>query len=130
MGTLTVVEKGADCQDAIDYPLFYMNDFSHLGLRVESLARALEALEAAGYPVDRKRCSASVDFGTSSSGLRLCLSFVGGVVAFLGAGALSAGAGAALFGAGLTSSVGRSSVSGVVAARSGTGAPVLLPTMV
>ena len=62
MGTLTVVEKGADCQDAIDYPLFYMNDFSHMGLRVESLVRALDALEAAGYPVDRKRCSASIDF--------------------------------------------------------------------
>ncbi len=62
MGTLTVVEKGADCQDAIDYPLFYMNDFSHLGLRVESLARALDALEADGYPVDRNRCSANVEF--------------------------------------------------------------------
>ena len=62
MGTLTVVEKGADCQDAIDYPLFYMNDFSHLGLRVENLARALEALESAGYPVVYLRCSARVDF--------------------------------------------------------------------
>ena len=62
MGTLTVVEKGVACQDAIDYPLFYMNDFSHLGLLVESLPRALDALEAAGYPVNRNMCSASIDF--------------------------------------------------------------------
>lgn len=62
MGTLTVVEKGADCQDAIEYPVFYMNDFSVLGLRVESLSRALDVLEADGYPVERNRCSARVDF--------------------------------------------------------------------
>ncbi len=62
MGTLTVVEKGADCQDAIAYPLFYMNDFSVLGLRVENLTRALDVLEADGYPVVRNTCSAIVDF--------------------------------------------------------------------
>lgn len=62
MGTLTVVEKGAECQSAIDYPLFYMNDFSVLGLRVESLPRAIDALEADGYPVVRNTCSARVDF--------------------------------------------------------------------
>jgi len=62
MGSLTVVEKGADCRDAFEWPLFYMNDFSVLGLRVEGLARALEVLEADGYPVVRKSCSARVDF--------------------------------------------------------------------
>ncbi len=62
MGTLTVLEEGADCQEAIDWPLFYMNDFSVLGLRVESLSRALDALEADGYPVVRRGCSAQVDF--------------------------------------------------------------------
>jgi len=62
MGTLTVVEKGTDCQSAIAYPLFYMNDFSVLGLLVESLSRTLDVLEADGYPVVRKACSAIVDF--------------------------------------------------------------------
>ena len=62
MGTLTVVEKGADCQDIIAYPLFYMNDFSLLGLRVDNLTKALDLLEADGYLVVRKACSASVDF--------------------------------------------------------------------
>jgi hypothetical protein len=62
MGSLTVVEKGVDCYDVIDWPLFYMNDFSVLGLRVERFARALDVLEADGYHVVRQACSATVDF--------------------------------------------------------------------
>lgn len=62
MGSLIVVEKGADCQEIIDYPLFYMNDFSLLGLRVENLSRAIDVLEADGYNLTRKTCSATVDF--------------------------------------------------------------------
>ena len=62
MGSLTFVEKGADCQEIIDWPAFYMNDFSVLGLQVEGLARALEVLEADGYHVVRTSCSAKVNF--------------------------------------------------------------------
>jgi hypothetical protein len=62
MGSLIVVEKGADCSEIIDWPLFYMNDFSVLGLRVAKLARALDVLEADGYHVVRQECSAKVDF--------------------------------------------------------------------
>ena len=62
MGSLTVVEKGADCQEVIEWPLFYMNDFSQLGLRVENLSRTLALLEASGYRVIRKSCGAKIEF--------------------------------------------------------------------
>ena len=65
MGSLTVVEKDTDCQDVIEWPLRYMNDFSVLGLRVESLSKALEILEADGYRVLRRRCSATISFENS-----------------------------------------------------------------
>jgi hypothetical protein len=62
MGSLTVVERNTDCQDVFEWPLRYMNDFSVLGLRVEGLSRALEVLEAGGYHVVRRRCSATISF--------------------------------------------------------------------
>lgn len=62
MGMLTILEKDAPCDDGIDWPLFYMNDFSLLGLRVENLKRAAQVLEADGYRLVRARCSAKVFF--------------------------------------------------------------------
>ena len=62
MGVLTIMEKSASCDEAIDWPLFSMNDFSILGLLVDRLAKALEVLEADGYRVVRGTCSAKVHF--------------------------------------------------------------------
>ena len=66
MGSLTIMEKDAPCDDAIDWPLFYMNDFSVLGLLVESLAKVSQVLEDNGYQVSRKACSARVRFENKS----------------------------------------------------------------
>ena len=62
MGMLTIVEKEAPCEDSIDWPLFYMNDFSVLGVIVENLNRTIQVLEADGYRLVRSRCSAKVIF--------------------------------------------------------------------
>jgi len=62
MGMLTIMEKDAPCEDDIDWPLFYMNDFSVSGLLVEGLSRSVQALEADGYRFIRFRCSAKVIF--------------------------------------------------------------------
>ena len=62
MGSLTMMEKDAPCDDAVDWPVFYMNDFSLLGLLVDGLAKASNVLEAHGYQVVRKDCSAKVRF--------------------------------------------------------------------
>ena len=62
MGMLTILEKDAPCDDVIDWPLFYMNDFSLPGLRVENLKRAAQVLEADGYRLVRSRFSAKVIF--------------------------------------------------------------------
>ena len=62
MGMLTIMEKEGPCDDDIDWPLFYMNDFSVLGLLVGNLNQAAQALEADGYRLVRSRCSAKVLF--------------------------------------------------------------------
>jgi hypothetical protein len=51
MGLLPIVEKGKRVTGHADWPLFYMNDFSRLGLEVKGLTRAIRALEADGYRV-------------------------------------------------------------------------------
>ncbi len=60
MGMFTIMEKDAPCDDVIDWPLFYMNDFSVLGVLVGDLGRATQVLEADGYRIVRSRCSAKV----------------------------------------------------------------------
>ncbi|HPA15370.1 MAG TPA: hypothetical protein PKV75_08900 [Desulfobacterales bacterium] len=51
MGLLPIVEKGKRVSCKVDLPLFYMNDFSRLGLEVKGLNRAAQTLKAAGYRV-------------------------------------------------------------------------------
>ena len=51
MGLLPIMEKGKPFTCQADWPLFYMNDFSRLGLVVSRLAEALAALRAGGYTV-------------------------------------------------------------------------------
>lgn len=49
MGALPIIERGKQVACHADWPLFYMNDFSRLGLVVNGLPEAAQALEAGGY---------------------------------------------------------------------------------
>ena len=51
MGLLPIIEKGAGASCHADWPLFYMNDFSRLGLVVGRLSLALSVLRQSGYRV-------------------------------------------------------------------------------
>jgi hypothetical protein len=51
MGLLPMVEKGKLVSCHADWPLFYMNDFSRLGLVVSRLDEAVSALRSSGYTV-------------------------------------------------------------------------------
>lgn len=51
MSLLPIMEKGKPMAGHVDWPLFYMNDFSRLGLVVTELALAVAVLEANGYRV-------------------------------------------------------------------------------
>ena len=49
MGTLTMIAKENQMDNHADWPLFYMNDFSRLGLVVSGLPEATQALKTGGY---------------------------------------------------------------------------------
>ena len=51
MAQITVRQRGVLAQCTRDWPLFYMNDFSRLGLVVGRLTEALDALRAGGFRV-------------------------------------------------------------------------------
>jgi len=51
MGLLPMIEKGKPVACHTDWPLFYMNDFSRLGLMVNRLADAVSILRSSGYMV-------------------------------------------------------------------------------
>jgi len=51
MGLLPMIEKGKPVDCHADWPLFYMNDFSRLGLVVSRLVDALSVLRSDGYTV-------------------------------------------------------------------------------
>jgi hypothetical protein len=51
MGLIPMMEKGKPKACHANWPLFYMNDFSRLGLVVTRLAEAIAVLEASGYRV-------------------------------------------------------------------------------
>lgn len=61
MGKLSMMEKGKPVACHQDWPLFYMNDFSRLGLVVSHLAEALNVLKHGGYTVHEVDDMASVD---------------------------------------------------------------------
>ena len=46
-----MMEKGKPVRCQRDWPMFYMNDFSRLGLVVNRLAEAVAVLRAAGFTV-------------------------------------------------------------------------------
>jgi hypothetical protein len=51
MGLLPIMEKGKPVACHMEWPLFYMNDFSRLGLVVTRLEEALSVLQSCGYRV-------------------------------------------------------------------------------
>ena len=61
MGLIPMMEKGKPRAGHTDWPLFYMNDFSRMGLVVTRLAEAVAALEASGYRVVDSGCALEVD---------------------------------------------------------------------
>ncbi len=61
MGKLSMMEKGKPVACHQDWPLFYMNDFSRLGLVVSHLAEALNVLKHGGFTVHEVDDMASVD---------------------------------------------------------------------
>jgi hypothetical protein len=51
VGLLPIMEKGKPQACHADWPIFYMNDFSRLGLLVSRLEETLAVLESSGYRV-------------------------------------------------------------------------------
>lgn len=51
MSLLPIMEKGKPIAGHADWPLFYMNDFSRLGIVVTDLAQVVAVLKASGYRV-------------------------------------------------------------------------------
>ena len=51
MKSVMLREKGQRVDCHADWPLFYMNDFSQLGVLVDRLENAKKVLEQKGYPV-------------------------------------------------------------------------------
>ena len=51
MSLVPIMEKGKTMAGHTGWPLFYMNDFSRLGLVVTELAQAVAVLEVGGYRV-------------------------------------------------------------------------------
>ncbi|MBV5319297.1 MAG: hypothetical protein JZU50_16020 [Desulfobulbaceae bacterium] len=74
MGLLPITEKGKPVACQSDWPLFYMNDFSRLGIVVTGLAQAVEALETSGYRVLDNDGALLVDIGAELTGVFTALS--------------------------------------------------------
>jgi hypothetical protein len=51
MGLLPMIEKGKPVACQTEWPLFYMNDFSRLGVVVSRLAEAVAVLQKCGFVV-------------------------------------------------------------------------------
>ncbi|MGD9948727.1 MAG: hypothetical protein AB7U29_09635 [Desulfobulbus sp.] len=61
MGWLPIMEKGKRGACHRDWPLFYMNDFSQLGLVVSHLSQALAVLHADGFTVHEEEDGSLVE---------------------------------------------------------------------
>ena len=74
MGLIPITEKGKPVVCQADWPLFYMNDFSRLGIMVTGLAQAVEVLETSGYRVLDNDGTLLVDTGEQLTGVFAALS--------------------------------------------------------
>lgn len=61
MGWLPILEKGKKGGCHRDWPLFYMNDFSKLGLVVHQMAEALAALRGGGFTIHEEEDASLVE---------------------------------------------------------------------
>jgi len=63
MGLFPITEKGKPLSCQADWPLFYMNDFSRLGLVVTNLDATVAALKDSGYQIheNEQGCLLEVD---------------------------------------------------------------------
>lgn len=60
MGRLPIMEQGKPVACQREWPLFYMNDFSRLGLVVNRLAEALVVLRAEGFAVTEEAAGVEI----------------------------------------------------------------------
>jgi hypothetical protein len=65
MGLLPITEKGKPVTCQADWPLFYMNDFSRLGLVVNQLSEAVTALQMSGFTVHEDERGVLLDISGS-----------------------------------------------------------------
>jgi hypothetical protein len=68
------MEQGKPVAGHADWPLFYMNDFSRLGLVVVQLAQAVAVLEASGYRMSEDGRAVQFDHGEQLAGVFAALS--------------------------------------------------------
>lgn len=66
MGSIRITEKGHFCLSRSEWPSFYMNDFSVLGLLVDHGPAAVKALKDAGYGVVENQTGTKVIFSDRS----------------------------------------------------------------
>ncbi len=62
MGMLRIVEKGTNYNKEIDFPTFYMNDFSVLGVVVNTLDKAVTTLQDKGFILQQEKGSTWISF--------------------------------------------------------------------
>lgn len=74
MGRLPIMKKGETMICHADWPLFYMNDFSRMGLVVMKPAEAVAALEAGGYRVVDNGRALQIDNADQLAGVFAVLS--------------------------------------------------------
>lgn len=74
MGLLPIMEKGKSVAGHADWPLYYMNDFSRLGLVVTQLEQTVAVLEANGYQVEDNGSMLQIDNGEQLAGVFAVLS--------------------------------------------------------
>ena len=67
MGLLPISEKGKPVTCQSDWPLFYMNDFSRLGLVVNRLGEAVKALQESDFTVYEDERGVLLDVSGSES---------------------------------------------------------------
>ena len=72
MGLLLITEKGKPVACHADWPLFYMNDFSRLGLVVNRLAEALEALKTSGFRVRTDEAGHAIEIDSPTEAQEVC----------------------------------------------------------
>ena len=72
MGLLLITEKGKPVACHADWPLFYMNDFSRLGLVVNRLTEALEVLKTGGFRVRSGEDGHAVEVDNPSQAQKVC----------------------------------------------------------